>query len=82
MTTKELNKAIKTLYNQYNKMSEADNDLFFKWLKTTFTPEFKRVYYADDSFKYINRESILILLIFNRKTRIIPFYNFGINTTI
>jgi hypothetical protein len=45
MTTKELNKAIKTLYNQYNKMSKADNDLFFEWIKTTFTPEFKRVYY-------------------------------------
>lgn len=82
MTPKELNKAIKTLHKEFIKMSEADNDLFFQWLETTFTPEFKRVYYADDSFKYINRESILILLVLNRKTRIIPFYNFGININL
>lgn len=82
MTTKELNKAIKILSIQYTKMSGADNDLFYKWLETTFTPEFKRVYYADDSFQYINRESILILLVLNRKTRVIPFHQFGININL
>jgi hypothetical protein len=40
--------------------------------------EIKRIYYADPEFKYLNRNSILILLKLNLIFRVMPFRQFGI----
>lgn len=65
MTASELNRDIKKLL----KIQEDPN----------FEKEFKRLYFADSSFQYMNKKSILIMLRLNLRYRFIPLHSFGIN---
>lgn len=73
MTTQELNRDIKWLNKELKRKgyySESD--------KT----EFVRLYGADREFKYMNRQSILIMFRLNLRYRFIPFHQFGIHIEI
>lgn len=81
MTTKELNNKIRKLYNEVSKLqSEQTNlDVFFSIIDTEIKPKYTTLYYADDSFKSLTKESILILIKLNLRYRFIPFHQFGLN---
>lgn len=81
MTTKELNNKIRKLYNEVSKLqSEQSNlDVFFSIIDTEIKPKYTTLYYADDSFKSLTKESILILIKLNLRYRFIPFHQFGLN---
>ena len=81
MTTKELNNKIRKLYNEVSKLqSEQTNlDVFFSIIDTEIKPKYTTLYYADDSFKSLTKESILILIKLNLRYRFISFHQFGLN---
>lgn len=70
MTTKELNLSVRRLKKKYKTMKSDDYNFMVS--------EIKRIYYADPEFKYLNRNSILILLKLNLIFRVMPFRQFGI----
>lgn len=84
MTTKELNNKIRKLYNEVSKLqSEQTNlDVFFSIIDTEIKPKYTTLYYADDSFKSLTKESILILIKLNLRYRFIPFHQFGLNINL
>lgn len=74
MTAKELNRDIKRLGKLINTEKEYNEQLLFAHEK-----EFKRLYNADREFKYMNAESIRIMLRINLRHRIIPLHQFGLD---
>ncbi len=80
MTNKELNRDINRLHILVQKLCNDDkiqvNDYYMK-VTSDVKPEFKRLYNADQRFKYMNRKSVLIMLRLNLKYRIISFHQFG-----
>lgn len=72
MTNQELNRDIKRLGKQF------DTEKTEKQLQD-FEKEFKRLYYADNSFKALNKDSILIMLRTNLRYRFIALHSFGLN---
>ena len=70
MTKQEYNRGVRRLRKKYIEMETHEN-------KNEIEMEFKRLYYADRSFEYANKESILTLLRLNLSLRCIPFYKFG-----
>jgi hypothetical protein len=79
MTTQELNRDIKRLQKTFEKMQQMKTDDYFSMLHGEFKKEFMRVYRADSKFKYINRESILILLRINLSCRFVALHSFGLD---
>lgn len=84
MTKAELNRDIKRLRNRVkvlkvdvesNRITQAE---YFKTIEEEIKPEFRRLYYADDTFEYMNRESILSMLRMNLSHRFIATHIFGI----
>ena len=84
MTAKELNRDIKRMYAKYVNLknlvdaSKIDNGEYFKRLETEVYPEYKRLYGADTSMEYANKDSLLILVRLNLRFHIIPFHQFGL----
>lgn len=79
MTPQELNRDIKKLYKNYVKAEkEMSNGAFFKYVEDSIKHEWARLYDADTGLDYMNVESIKILLVLNRKLRIMPPKNFGL----
>ena len=74
MTTRQLNADIKKLakkniiYSGGNFNQEAHNEI---------SNEIKRLYYADDKFEYMSKNSALILFKLNLRYRIIALHQFG-----
>ena len=79
MTTAQLNKDIKKLNSEIYRHSFMDKEIYSEYISSEAYKEFARVYMADVQFKYINKESVLILLSLNLKHRFIPLNNFGIS---
>ena len=79
MTIQELNKAVKKLYSTHYTMSFKSNDEYYEYIEKEFKPEFKRLYFADDTLQALTKDNILKLLVLNRKHRVIDFHRFGIN---
>lgn len=73
MTKQELNRDIKRLAKQFG--TEKENT-------PEFEKEFKRLYFADREFTYMNKDSVLIMLRINLRHRFIALHQFGINITI
>lgn len=73
MTSAELNRDIKRLAKQFGTDGAE---------KLEFEKEFKRLYYADDNFQYMNKQSVLIMLSINLRHRFIALHSFGINVSI
>lgn len=84
MDKQELNSKIRKLYKEVSKLqSEQSNlDIFFSIIDTEIKPKYTSLYYADDSFKSFNKESILILIRLNLRYRFIPFHQFGLNINL
>lgn len=71
MKPKELNRDIKRLYKNAENLTESERNA-----------EFKRLYFADEEFDFMNKESIKIMLKLNLRYRIIPFHVFGLSINI
>ena len=67
MTPKELNRDIKRLCKNAANLTEIERNT-----------EFKRLYFADEEFDFMNKESIKIMLKLNLRYRIIFFHTFGL----
>jgi len=82
MTTKELNRDIKRLEKEIFKMSQncektGNNDEYFFYIANDAKKEFTRLFHADATFEYMNRESVLIMLRLNLRHRFIQLHQFG-----
>ena len=77
MTTKQLNADIKKLYANIKKYKEA-NGSTYEYIDNVAKAEFKRLYYADIKFEYMNKQSILIMLRLNLRHVFFPLHSFGI----
>lgn len=71
MTKQELNRDIKRLANNHQNMEESD-----------VKKEIHRLYYADSEFKYMNLNSVKMLLRLNLRYRVIALHFFGININL
>lgn len=67
MTKQELNRDVKRLANKHTNMNEAD-----------LNKEFKRLYYADSNFEYMNLNSLKMMLRLNLRYRFVPLHQFGL----
>lgn len=71
MTKQELNRDVKRLANKHIEMQEQD-----------VIKEFKRLYYADSNFEYMNLNSVKMMLRLNLRYRVIALHFFGININL
>ena len=80
MTKQELNRDIKRLagfvrsLDNINEMPEKSE----KYIKD----EIRRLYYADDKFEYMSKESVLRLLRMNLRFRSVALHHFGLRMDI
>lgn len=85
MTNQELNRDIKRLFVKYtNKHTSNDTSNWtqkewdnYEVKENEFKAEFNRLYRADSEFTNLNKNSVTMLVILNRKLRTIPFHVFG-----
>lgn len=78
MTKNELNRDIKRLYAKISRLSNGNNnDAYYHYLQNQGQKEFERLYWASDDFSLLTKQSILILLVLNRRHRFMAFHNFG-----
>lgn len=82
MNTLELNRDIKRMAAALKQIeAKYSNDPaseYYDYIEGKFKPEFKRLYGADNEFKYMNAASIRIMLRLNVRHRVIPFHQFGL----
>lgn len=79
MTTKELNRDIKRLYNEWLHFQYQSNDEYYKWVDSKMKPELKRLYLADSNIEYMNFFSFKALHRMNQaQGGIIPLHSFAI----
>jgi hypothetical protein len=83
MNKRELNRDYKRLWKRfktYQPEQPASDDDYLEW--ESCKKELKRLYFSDRGMDYINLNSLKILLIMNRKLRVIPLHQLGthINT--
>lgn len=79
MTTAELNRDIKKLYNnQVKAFADLGIEEFTEYKKNVLKPEWLRLYGADREMKYMTAKSIKIMIVLNRKWRIIHAHEFGL----
>lgn len=69
MTKQELNRDIKRLSKHFATDKAGTPE---------FEKEFKRLYYADSSFEYINLENLKAMLRINLRHRFIALHQFGL----
>ena len=70
MEKQQLNAAIKKFAKQIkDKKIDPHSEAAHK--------EFTRLYGASDELKYMNRDSIVIMIVLNRKFLYVPFHQFG-----
>jgi len=77
MTTKELNRDIKRLVKNIHNLMGKDFDAYFEYIHNDAKKEFIRLYYADKEFKYMNKQSVLIMFRLNISYRFVEFHRFG-----
>lgn len=82
MTPKQLNSRIKKFGKRYLTELKKPADEFFNWLNTEGTEEFNTLCGADQEMKYINKQSILILMRINMRHRLMPFHRFGMMVNV
>ena len=79
MTNAELNRDIRRLARRVETLQNTEK--IFEYLDEV-KAELSRLYYADDEFTAMNKQSVLILLRLNLRFRVIPLHLFGINVEI
>ena len=86
MTKQELNRDIKRLFNKaQNALSNQTNDEYHKLTSgrdSEVGKEFKRLLYADKEFKYMNKQSVCMMLRMNVRYVYEPLHLFGIHIEI
>lgn len=78
MTTKELNRDIKRLWNELYSKSFEDTDEFLKYRDTDAKKEFIRLYHVCSDFEGVSRDNILRMLSMNVRYRFIALHQFGL----
>ena len=85
LNSRELNRDVKRLWKSYQTLNDRLNEhiinmnQFNDEVESKIKKEYYRLSYADDSFRYFNRKSILILIILNRKFGFMRQFRFGLN---
>lgn len=82
MTKQQINNKVKQLHNKVKQLEKLDIDDHFKALDKEIKPLFREIYNSDKTFNLMNKKSILVMLVLNRRFRIIPFHQFGIDINI
>lgn len=82
MTTKKLNADIKKLRDEIYRKSFESHDEYFRYLREEAETEFIKLYRADNNFKSLTKESVLILFRLNLAHRFVPFHQFGIDVNV
>lgn len=77
MTKQELNRDIKRLWKAYINLDITKESYYSK--RDKLGEEFKRLYNADKTFEYMNKESILVMYNLNLKCRWVQLHMMGIN---
>ena len=85
MTNKEINRDIKRMWKKFDEIRDNLNahaintKEYGELIEEKIRPEYLRLAHADNSFKTMNRKSILILIIINRKFQFERQFRFGLN---
>lgn len=83
MTKQELNRDIKRFYNKVETLLNGDNKaLFYKYIETDGKKEFNRLYFADTTTEYLNKNSLVMMINLNLRYRFIAYHVFYINAKI
>jgi hypothetical protein len=80
MTNAELNRDIRRLWvksKQHRNIAKSEYENYEKNTLPELQSELKRLYYADTSFSFLNRTSVLIMVKLNLRYRVIPLHHFG-----
>jgi hypothetical protein len=81
MTTQQLNRQWKLLYWEFKHEAETmnkDPKRFFDFVEGKCKRKYLTLYGADREMQYINKNSILIAMVLNRKFSYIQSWQFGI----
>lgn len=79
MTKNELNRDVKRLYKQWNDFRVFSNTNEYKeWMDKVFKHEYRRLYMADTTLKYITKDNLLRMVKMNQHSQVIPPENFGL----
>src|SRR5574343_740679 len=77
MTKQEYNRDVKRLRKAVDGLG-ATTDEMWEYIDKTLKAEFIRLYDADRTFEYANKESVLTMLRINLRFRFIPLHSFGL----
>lgn len=78
MTTRELNRDIKRLYQEHYRRTFETSTEFFNWWEAEGKNEFLRLYEADSEARYLTLNSYKAMQRLNQSERIVPFHLFYI----
>jgi hypothetical protein len=78
MTVKELNRDIKRLLKLVASYTGKNLPDYHERIEKDVKPEFLRLYNADRSFEYMNKQSIIIMLRLNIRYRFEALHHFGL----
>jgi hypothetical protein len=78
MTNSELNRDIKRLYKSVKTLENTNNEKFFDAIQNESKKEFTRLYFADKKAEFITKDSLLKMMVLNRRYCFIAFHNFYI----
>lgn len=83
MTPREYNRDVKRLRDYIKNLEDTPYPyLDYPEKVAHIEGEFKRLYNADDTFKYASKDSILGLMAINQRFRIIPLHSFELFVNI
>lgn len=82
MTKLELNRDIKRLSKQINRMTFEQNDDFYSFIAKEAKEEFTRLHYAADNYETLSTDNIIRMIKMNTSYRFIPFHQFHAKMTI
>ena len=82
MTKQELNRDIKRLWNLHISLNSLEPEQYYKEVEERVKPEFKRLYGVDREFKYLNKQSIIILMSINLTHRFVELHSFGLMAVV
>lgn len=74
MTTKELEKKIKKLFDEFQHQQYKTAPEFLQWVESYGAKELKTLYFADNEFTYINKDAIKRIIIMNYSMKAIEFF--------
>ena len=84
MTPQEYNRDVKRLRKMVDGLATSTlrEDAMWEYIDKNIKSEWVRLYNADNTFQYANKNSVLTLLRINLRFRFIPLHSFGLFITL